>query len=202
MHVFEQVRQIFSVISVPGQLPALWEFLTHTGCGCNTVSLSGTKMECRVFKCQAVKLHVRCARWFVYSQCGLALKFLSISSVTTYRTNPSNPFQFLSRDLLHPVHIVVSKGIARSFARQLHWGPRLLQFSSRLLQLDLRVNGCGEKCKVDIIVIRVHVWTSGLELRSPLPVDAANRKTIIQLQIMMRSRVFSDCRKNTDYNSL
>lgn len=201
MHVFEQVRQISSVISVPGQLPALWEFLTHTGCGCNTVSLSGTVIDCRVFKCQAADLHVGCAGWFVYSQCGLALKLLSISSVTC-RTNPSNPLQFLSRPLLHPVHIVVSEFVARSFARQFHWGPRLLQLSPRLLQLDLWVDCCGKKGKVNIIVIRVHVWTSRLELGSPLPVDAANRKRIIQLWIMMMSRVFSDCRKNTDYISL
>ena len=108
----------FSDISDPGQLAAPPEFLTHSGCGYNTVSC--TVIDRRVLRCQAAELHVGCAGGFVYSQCGLALELLIVLSITASRINPSNPLKSLSRPLLHPVYIVVSESVARSLAGQLH----------------------------------------------------------------------------------
>ena len=132
-----------SVTSVPVQLPPPPGFLTHSGCGYNTVSC--TEIDSSVFRCQAAELHVGCAGGFVYSQCGLALELLIVLSITTSRINPSNPLKSLSRPLLHPVHPVAGEGVARSLAGYLHWSPRLHQLRSRLLQLDLAMDTYGEK---------------------------------------------------------
>ena len=154
-----------SVISVPVQLPAPPGFLTHSGCGYNTVSC--TEIDCRVLRCQAAELHVGCAGGCVYSQCGLALELLIVVSITIRRINHSDPLKALSRPLLHPVHPVAGEGVARSLAGQLHWSPRLHQLSPRLLQLDLGVDTCGEKGKVDVIVTHVYGQTSSLLLWAP-----------------------------------
>ena len=112
------LRLIFSVMSVAGELPAPPGFLTHSGCGCNTVSC--TVIDCRVFRCQAAELHVGCAGGCVCSQCGLALELLIVLSITISRKKISNPLQALSWLLLHPVNSVASEGVARSLAGQLH----------------------------------------------------------------------------------
>ena len=119
-----------SVILDSGQLPASPGFLTHSGCGCNTVSC--TVIDRWIIRCQASELHVGCAGGFVCSQCGLALELLSIFSFTICWINPSNPLQSLPRLLLHPVHPVASEGVSWSLARHLHWSPRLHQLSPRL----------------------------------------------------------------------
>ena len=124
-----------SVTSVPVQLPAPPGFLTHSGCGYNTVSC--TEIDRRVLRCQAAELHVGCAGGCVYSQCGLALELLIVVSFTIRRVNVTNPFKALSRPLLHPIHPVAGEGVARSLAGQLHWRPRPHQLSPRLLQLNL-----------------------------------------------------------------
>src|SRR5512144_338146 len=100
------------------QLPAPPGVLTHSGCGCNTVSC--TVIDRRVLRCQAAELHVGCAGGCVYSQCGLALELLIVVSTTTTRINISNPLKALSRPLLHPVHPVAGECVARSLAGQLH----------------------------------------------------------------------------------
>ena len=119
-----------SVISDSGQLPASPGFLTHSGCGCNTVSC--TVIDCWVLRCQAAELHVGCAGGFVCSQCGLALELLSIFSFTIFWINLSNPLQSLTRLLLHPAYIVACEGVSWSLARHLHWSPRPHQLSPRL----------------------------------------------------------------------
>ena len=136
------LRINLSVISVPVQLPAPPVFLTHSGCGYNTVSC--TEIDCRVLRCQAVELHVGCAGGFVCSQCGLALELLIVLSTTISRINISNPFQALFRPLLHPVNSMVSEGVARNLAGYLHWSSRFHQLSVRLLQLNLGVDTCGK----------------------------------------------------------
>ena len=108
----------FSDISDPGQLAAPPEFLTHSGCGYNTVSC--TVIDGRVLRCQAAELHVGCAGGCVYSQCGLALELLIVVSTITTRINISNPLKALSRPLLHPVHPVAGEGVARSLAGHFH----------------------------------------------------------------------------------
>ena len=107
-----------SVISVPAQLPAPPGFLTHSGCGYNTVSC--TVIDCRVLRCQALELHVGCAGGFVYSQCGLALELLIVVSITISRVNISNPLKAMSRPLLYPTYPVVSEGVSSSLAGHLH----------------------------------------------------------------------------------
>ena len=134
------LRINLSVISVPVQLPAPPGFLTHSGCGYNTVSC--TEIDRRVLRCQAAELHVGCAGGCVYSQCGLALEHLIVVSTTTCRKNLSNPLKALSRPLLHPVHPVGEEGIARSLAGDLDCLSRLLQLRSRLHQLDLCLDTC------------------------------------------------------------
>ena len=153
------------VSSVPGQFVTPPGFLTLSGCGCNTVSC--TVIDRRVLRCQAAELHVGCAGGFVYSQCGLALELLIVVSTTTTRINISNPLKALSRPLLHPVHPVAGEGVARSLAGQLHWSPRLHKLSPRLLQLDLGVDTCGEKGRVDVIVTQVYGQTLSLLLWAP-----------------------------------
>ena len=185
------LRINLSVISVPVQLPAPPGFLTHSGCGYNTVSC--TEIDCRVLRSQAAELHVGCAGGFVCSQCGLALEFLIVLSTTISRINPSNPLKSLSRPLLHPVYIVACEGVARSLAGYLHWSPRLHQLRSRLLQLDLAMDTYGEKVIVDVIVTSGPVSTSDLELVSPLPAVPDRRKRKIQLHSMVRVSVFSVC---------
>ena len=154
-----------SVIFVPVQIASPPGFVTHSGCGCITVSC--TVIDGRILRCQSGKFHIGCAGGFVYSQCGLALELLIVVSTTIARINLSNPLKALSRPLLHPVHIVAGEGVARSLAGQLHWSPRLHQFSPRLLQLDLGVDTCGEKGKVDVIVTHVYGQTSSLLLWAP-----------------------------------
>ena len=144
------LRLIFSVMSVPAQLPAPPGLLTHSGCGCNTVSC--TIIDRRVFRCQAAELHVGCAGGFVCSQCGLALELLIVVSTSISRINICNPLQALSRPLFHPVNIVAGKVVAWSLSGQFQWGSRLYQLSPRLLQLYLGVDTCGEKGKVDVPV--------------------------------------------------
>ena len=180
-----------SVISVPVQLPAPPGFLTHSGCGYNTVSC--TEIDCRVLRCQAAELHVGCAGGCVYSQCGLALELLVVVSTTIVRINFSNPLKALSMALLHPVHVVASEWVTRSLAGYLHWSPRLHQLRSRLLQLDLRVDTCEEKDRVDLSDIPGHFFSSDLELVSPLPAVPDRRKRKIQLHPMVRVSVFSVC---------
>ena len=108
----------FSVFSVPVYLSSAPGFLTHSGCGYNTVSF--TEIHCRILRCQAVELHVGSAGGFVCSQCGLALELLIVLNITISGRNISNPFQALFRLLLHPVNSMVSEGVARSLAGYLH----------------------------------------------------------------------------------
>ena len=107
-----------SVISVAVQLAAPPGFLTHSGCGCNTVSC--TVIDGRVLRCQAAELHVGCAGGCVCSQCGLALELLIVVSITTSRVNISNPLKAMSRPLLYPTYPVVSEGVSRNLAGLLH----------------------------------------------------------------------------------
>ena len=117
-HFWANLKIILSVISVPELFPELSGFLTQSGCGFNTVSC--TVIDGRVLRCQAAELHVGCAGGFVCSQYGLALELLIVGSTTSFRINSSNPFQAMHRCLLHPVHFIVSKCVARSLAGQLH----------------------------------------------------------------------------------
>ena len=153
------------VSSVPGQFAPPPVFLTLSGCGCNTVSC--TVIDRRVLRCQAAEIHVGCAGGCVYSQCGLALELLIVVSITTIRMNLSNPLKALSRPLLRPVHPGAGEGVARSLAGQLHWSSRPHQHRPRLLQLDLGVDTCGEKGRVDVIVTHVYGQTSSLLLWAP-----------------------------------
>ena len=164
-YFWSNLKVNLSVIFVPVQLASPPGFVTHSGCGYNTVSC--TVIDRRVLRCQAAELHVGCAGGFVYSQCGLALELLIVVSFTIRRVNVTNPFKALSRPLLHPVHPVAGEGVARSLAGQLHWSPRLHQLSPRLLQLDLGVDTCGEKGRVDVIVTQVYGQTSSLLLWAP-----------------------------------
>jgi hypothetical protein len=66
------------------------------------------------------------------------------------------------------VYSILSEGVARSLAGQLHWCPGFHQLSSRLLQLDLGVDTYGKKDTVDDIVITGPVSISDLELVNPL----------------------------------
>ena len=186
-----------SVIFVPVQLASPPGFLTHSGCGCNTVSC--TVIDRRVLRCQAAELHVGCAGGFVYSQCGLALELLVVASTTIVRINMSNPLKALSMALLHPVHVVASEWVTRSLAGYLHWSPRLHQLRSRLLQLDLRVDTCDEKDRVYVSDIPGHFFSSDLELVSPLPAVPDRRKRKIQLNFMVRVSVFRDCGEDTGH---
>ena len=174
-----------SVISDSGQLPASPGFLTHSGCGCNTVSC--TVIDCRVLRCQAAELHVGCAGGFVCSQCGLALELLIVLSITISRINPSNPLQALSRPLLHPVHKIVSESITWCLAGKLHWGSGSPQFRPWLIQLYLGVDTCEEKERVDY-QRNCHLSPCLLlrfGIRNPLPVITDTRKIMIQLHPMV-----------------
>ena len=153
------------ISSVPGQFATPPGFLTLSGCGYNAVSC--TVIDRRVLRCQAAELHVGCAGGFVYSQCGLALELLIVVSITIRRINLSDPLKALSRPLLHPGYPVAGEGVARSLAGHLHWSPRLHKLSPRLLQLDLGVDTCGEKERVDVIVTQVYGQTSSLLLWAP-----------------------------------
>ena len=73
-YFYQVYMLIFPVFSDQGQLPTTPSFLTHSGCGHNTVSC--TVIDRRVLRCQAAELHVGCAGGFVYSQCGLVLELL------------------------------------------------------------------------------------------------------------------------------
>ena len=178
-------KPIFSVLSVPVQLSASPGFLTRSGCGCNTVSC--TEIDCRVLRCQADELHIGCAGGFVYRECGLALELLSIVSITTYRINSSNPLQSLTRPLLHPVHSIVSEGVAWSLAGQLHGEPWFPYLSSRLQQLDLGFDTYRDKERVGIIVNSILFLIRILNFERLLPVATDIRKRIIQLQFMVRT---------------
>ena len=119
MIIFYQVYMlIFPVFSDPEQLPTTPSFLTHSGCGHNTVSC--TVIDRRVLICQAAELHVGSAGGCDCSQFGLALELLVVASITISRINSANPFQTLSRPLFYPVHPVAGKGVARSLAGHLH----------------------------------------------------------------------------------
>jgi len=156
--------RILSLISIPGQLLAPLGFLTHSGCGFNTVH--STKIDCCVVRFQLAELHVGCVGRCICSQCGLAFELLSIYSISICRINPSYPFQALSRPLIHPVHVGIPNVIARNLARQLDWGPRFPKLSPRLLQLDFWVDPCRKKCKMRETVTQVY-GPSSLGLRRP-----------------------------------
>ena len=113
--------------------------------------------------------------------------------------NLSNPFHALSRPLLYLLHIVVIDGVARSFAGQLHWTPRLHQLSCRQLHLDLAVDTCGEIGRMDDIVISGHIFLSDLVQVSPLPAVTDRRKRKTQLHPMVIVSVFRDCGEDTDH---
>ena len=109
----------------------------------------------------AAQLHVGCVGGCVCSQSGLALELLSTYSITILRVNHSNPLQPMFRPLLHPVHKVVNKGITWSFAGKLHWYPWPYKLSPRLLQLDIWVDPCRKKDKMNATVTEYmvpHFW--------------------------------------------
>ena len=71
--------------------------------------------------------------------------------------------------------------------------PQAHQLRSRLLQLDLRVDTCEEKDRVDVSDIPSHFFSSDLEMVSPLPAVPDRRKKKIQLHPMVGVSVFSVC---------
>lgn len=151
----------FSVISVPGKLPAPPGFLPQSECGCNIVSC--TLIDHSVIRSQAADRHVGCVGGFFYSQCGLAFEHLIVSSITISSINRSNPFQALPKLLPHPVYAIISECVARSLIGPLHRSPMLMQLSTRLLQVTLGVDTCEQKGRVDVIVNSVPLSSSNLE---------------------------------------
>jgi hypothetical protein len=71
--------------------------------------------------------------------------------------------------------------------------PQAHQLRSRLLQLDLRVDTCEKKDRVDVIDILGYFLSSDLELVSLLPAVPDRRKRKIQLNFMVRVSVLRHC---------